>query len=148
MKCAASSNDDDQLAELIAQMDARDNERDEQMRTKDAQIVDLINKLTSMSTSKPTNDDGNANENKNQRDKKRERGVGGSGGGGGGGGGDGNKNQNNNKKPKYDIKYDSADGGNPHINWKKIKKNTNWDWWHVQAWERSKLYDRTTNLPS
>ena len=49
MKCAASSKDD-QLAELIARMDARDSKRDEQMRTKDRQIGDLINNLTSMST--------------------------------------------------------------------------------------------------
>ena len=47
-------------------MDARDNERDEQMRTKDAQIGDLINKLTSMSTNKSNNDDGNANKIKKQ----------------------------------------------------------------------------------
>ena len=33
------------------------------------------------------------------------------------------------------------DGGALRINWKQTKKNSNWGWWHVQAWERSKLYE-------
>ena len=41
MKCDASSKDD-QMAELIARMDARDNERDKQIHTKDRQINDHI----------------------------------------------------------------------------------------------------------
>ena len=87
-----------------------------------------------MSTRKNNNDDGNAN--KHKHGPKRERGV------GGGGGSDGSKDDNNSKKaPSYDIKYKQSDGGAPRINWKQTKKNTNWDWWHVQAWERSKLYD-------
>ena len=134
MKCAASSKDD-QMAELIARMDVRDHARDEQIRTKDKQIGDLIDKLTSMSTSKHNNNDGNAN--KHKRGPKRERGV----GGGGGGGGDGGKNKNNKKAPSYDMKYKPSDGGAPRINWRQTKKNTNWDWWHVQAWEPSKLYE-------
>ena len=117
MKCAASSKDD-QLAELIFRIDARDSESDKQMRTKDRQIGDLIDKLTSMSTIKNNNDDGYAN--KHKRGPKRERGV----GGGGGDGSDGSKDESNKKAPSYDIKYKQGDGGAPRINWKQTKKRT------------------------
>ena len=123
------------MVELISRIDERDDARDEQIWTKDKQIGDLIDKLTSMSTSKHNNNDGNAN--KHKRGPKRERGV-----GGGGGGSNGSRDDNNNKKaPSYSMTYNQSDGGAPRINWKQTKKNTNWDWWHVQAWERSKLYD-------
>ena len=36
------------MAEIIPKMDARDEARDEQMRTKDRQIGELIDKLTTM----------------------------------------------------------------------------------------------------
>ena len=47
MKCAATSKDD-QMAHIIARMDARDKARDKQMRTKDRQIGKLIEILTTM----------------------------------------------------------------------------------------------------
>ena len=45
----AALSKDSKMAEIIAKMDARDKARDEQMRTKDRQIGELIDKLTTMS---------------------------------------------------------------------------------------------------
>ena len=101
MKCAASSKDA-QMAELMARMDARDDARDKQIQTKDRQIGELIDKLTTMSTSKNNNDDGNAN--KHKRGPKRERGV------GGGDSRDGSRDDNNKKAPSYSMTYKQSDG--------------------------------------
>ena len=46
---AAASSKDSKMAEIIAKMEARDEARDEQIRIKDQQIGELINKLTTMS---------------------------------------------------------------------------------------------------
>ena len=126
-KCAASSKDD-QMAEMMARMDAGDDARDEQMRTKDRHIGELIDKLTSLSANKNNNND-NGKANKHKCGPKRSRGS------------DSSKDDEKAKSPSYNIHYKEADGGKPRINWKTTRKNENWDWWHVQAWERSKLYD-------
>ena len=73
----AASSKDSQLAEIIARMEARDEARDAQIRMKEKQIGELIDKLTSMSTTGTYNND---------RNNKRDRDEGGDGGGGGGGG--------------------------------------------------------------
>ena len=43
-----ASSKEFQMAEIIAKMEARDEARDEQMRSKDRQIKELFDKLTTM----------------------------------------------------------------------------------------------------
>ena len=127
MKCAATSKDD-QMAHIIARMDARDKARDKQMRTKDRQIGKLIEILTTMSTGKASDDGNTYNHN---RKSKRDRERGGSGGGDGGG--------NYAKRPTYDLKYKQVDGGQARINWKAINMNNKWQLRHITAWKRSRM---------
>ena len=86
------------------------------MRTKDRQIGELIDKLTSLSTNKnKNNDDGNAN--KHKRGPKRGRDT-----DDGDGSGDGSKDDKKAIVPSYNLLFDKADGGKPRINWGKIRK--------------------------
>ena len=96
------------------------------MRTNDKQIGKLINKLTTLSANKNNNeDDGNANQHK--RGSKRGR------------GGCGGKDDEKAKPPSYNLLFKKVDGRKPRIDWKSIRRNGNWDWWHVAAWDRSKM---------
>ena len=63
----AASSKDFQIAEIMAKVEARDEARDEQMQTKDRQIGELVDKLTTMSAA-----GGDDTYNKD-RNKKRHR---------------------------------------------------------------------------
>ena len=92
---------DSQLAEIIARMEARDKVRDAQVKMKDKQTGELIDKLTSMSTAGTYNSDRN---NKRDRDK-----------GGGGGGGGGSRTDKYAEGPKYLLIFKAANGGAKRI---------------------------------
>ena len=59
-----ASSKDSKMAEIIAKMDARDEARDEQMRTKDRQIGELIDKLTTMTAAE---EDDSSNKDRNPK---------------------------------------------------------------------------------
>ena len=103
----AASTKDPQMAEIIARMEARDETRNAQMRLKGKQIGDLINKLTSMSTSGTYN---NGRNTKWDRDES---------GGGGGGTGGGSSTDKYAEGPKYLLTFKAADGGAKRMDWKK-----------------------------
>ena len=122
----AASSKDSKMAEIIAKMDARDEARDEQMRTKDRQIGKLIDKLTTMLAA---GGDDSYNKDRNKKRVRPGRGRGGRGGegrgdggrgGGGRGGGDGGSGK---PQPAYSIKYSDADGGGARSNHKNVAYN-------------------------
>ena len=108
---------------------------------KDKQIGELIDKLTTMSTTRS----GDTFNNDRNTKREREEGGGGSGGGGRGGGGrrgGGRGGGGDRTEPKYTQKYKAIDGGGKRIDYKTIAFSKEWDYQHQNAWKRSKLYDK------
>ena len=149
---AAQGVDGSKMAEIIAKMDARDEARDEQIRTKDRHVGELIDKLTTMSAA---GEDDSYNKDRNKKRVRPGRGKGrggrggeGRGGGGRGDGGRGGRGRGNGTTsgsgrpaPAYSQKCKAADGGGARIDHKTVEFSNKWDYVHQGAWRRSKMYD-------